>query len=43
MVAERTSTAVQGISIISANFTRELDAECAKMLMSEIAEAVRSV
>ncbi len=43
MVAESTSTTVQGISIISANFIRELDAECAKMLMSEIAEAVRSV
>ena len=43
MVAERTSTTVQGISVVSANFIRELDTECAKMLMSEIAEAVRSV
>ena len=40
MVAERTSTTVQGISVVSANFIRELDTECAKMLMSEIAELV---
>ncbi len=43
MIAERTSTSVHGIAVVSANFTRELDTECAKMLMGEIAEAVRSV
>ncbi|MDI1494901.1 MAG: hypothetical protein K8823_207 [Cenarchaeum symbiont of Oopsacas minuta] len=43
MVAERTSATVQGISVVSANFIRELDAESAKTLMGEIAEAVRNV
>ena len=43
LTAERISTTMKGIAIVSAFFNSELNAESTKALMSEIMELVRNV